>query len=107
MKYSVSKRFRKAYVVEKGRLHVDSEESLQRYAEEIVYILTGTEKAEEIAEALRSNFFEFNPDCDVIIPTGRVISSFLLGRIMRWIPTFYVGVYSDKNHNFMKIRSEH
>lgn len=103
----MSKRFRKAYIVEKGRLHIDSEKSLQKYAEEIVYILTGTEEIEEIAKALRGNFFEFNPDCDVIIPTGRVVSSFLLGRIMRFIPTFYVGIYSNKNYNFMEIRSKH
>ena len=103
----MSKQFRKAYIVEKGRLHIASEESLQKYAEEIVYILTGTEEVKDIAKALRNNFFEFNPDRDVIIPTGRVISSFLLGRIMRFIPAFYVGVYSDKTYNFTMIRSEH
>lgn len=103
----MSKQFRKAYIVEKGRLHIDSEESLQKYAEEIVYILTGTERVEEIASALRSNFFEFNPDRDVIIPTGRVISSFLLGRIMRFMPAFHVGIYNDKDYNFMLIRSEY
>ncbi|MCK4821414.1 hypothetical protein KA005_36955 [bacterium] len=96
----MSKRFRIAYVIEKGRLH--NESALEPYALEIKYLLTGTEEYEQIGPTLLDNFLGFDQDLDVIIPTGRVISSFVLGYIMGFVSAFSIGIYADKDYKFVK-----
>ncbi len=100
----MSKQFRNAYIIEKGKLNDMS--ALEPYVSEITYILSGDERDKEIAQAFRDNFTSFNPDLDVIIPTGRVISSFVLGYLMGFIPTFYIGIYRDKNYSFVMIYNQ-
>ena len=98
----MSKRFRVAYVAEKGELN--DIPALEEHADEIHYILTGTEQNEEIQEAIYESFsFVFDPDYDVIIPTGRTIVSFILGYFLGSITAFYIGIYKDKTYNFVRV----
>ena len=97
----MSKRFRTAYVIEKGRLHNKS--AIEPYAEEVRYILTGSESNDEIALGLKEHFLAFDATKDVIILAGRVLSSFMFGYFIGFVPAFYVGIYHDKTYSFMKV----
>lgn len=100
----MSKQFRTAYVIEKGKIHDVS--ALNKYADNIVVLLSGKERNEEITKTLREIFVEFSPDRDIVIPTGRVISSFILGYMMGFIPEFTVGIYKNKDYSFIRLWSK-
>ena len=97
----MSKRFRTAFVLEKGKLNDMS--ALEPHAEEIKFLLSGEERSAEIAHRLHDNFMAFDPNLDVLIPTGRVISSFMFGYLMGFATAFYIGIYRDKNYDFLRI----
>lgn len=101
----MSKRFRVAYVTEKGKLN--DVPALEEHAEKVKYVLKGTEQDAEVIQAIYGTFsFTFDPDYDVIIPTGRTFVSFILGYFMRSVPPFYIGIYRDKQYKFMKVPQE-
>ncbi len=98
----MSKQFRNAYVIERGKLNDVS--ALEPYAEKIIYILKGDEQDAEIVEAIKNNYYGFTPSLDVIIPTGRVISSFIFGFLLNsWIE-ISIGVYRNKDYTFLKVQ---
>lgn len=77
--------------------------ALKFHAENIMYILKGDERDEEIAISISKVMPGFDRSLDVIIPTGRVIASFILGYMLRELSDFYIGVYSDKKYSFLKV----
>jgi hypothetical protein len=99
----VDKPFRKAFVVEKGKLN--DMPALELHTDEVIYLLQGTEKASEISRHLEQKLEDFNIETDVIIPTGRSFVSLLLGYALRDYPTFVVGIYENKAYAFIKVFS--
>lgn len=97
----MSRVFRTAFVIEKGKLNDLS--ALEKHAIKIKYVLNGTEQDLEIVDAIRENFVGYSPGADVIIPTGRVISSLLFGYLLEpWIE-ITIGIYRDKDYTFLTI----
>ena len=99
----MDKQFRDAYVLERGKTFDLS--PLEPYVREIKYVLEGTEKDVDIIKSMRISFLEFDPELDVIVPMGRAIASFMLGYLMGILPEVHIGIYRDKDYNFLRIRT--
>jgi hypothetical protein len=100
----VSKDFKIAYVVERGKIYNDS--AITQYADEVVFLLIGNEQDGEIERKLRKSLLTFDPENDVIITNGRLLSSFILGLILSDLPYFYLGIYRNKDYTFKRIDLE-
>ena len=90
--------FRKAYVMEPS--HDFS--ALSSHCEEIVFLTTGYERDfPATCRAIREGLQNFQPEQDVLIPTGRVaavlFAGYVLGRLQRMIQ---VGLYANKIYTF-------
>ena len=96
-----SRIFRNAYVIDTGKLF--NYGSLTPYVSKLVFVLEGTERDYEIADIFENEFEEFDPTCDVIIPTGRVFAAFILGFMLRKFEEVFVGIYEKKMYNFVRI----
>ena len=100
----MSKKFKTAYVVERGKVY--NADAIIQYADEVVFLLTGKERGEEIERLLRKNLLTFDPDVDVIITNGRLLASFVLGTIMKELPYYNLGLYQNKDYTFLRITAE-
>lgn len=93
---SEKKLFRTAYVVE-GRTYDFT--ALSELAERIQFITTGYERDDQIMEAVRRGFSEYESELDVIVPVGSVLTNLLVGiELGKLQLTPRIAVYREKQY---------
>lgn len=96
-------KFRKAFVLEKKKFAFRL--VLLEVAEEIVFLLEGDERGDEISHKLQEGLKSFDNSKDVIIPTGRGFVSLLLGYMLSRTESFNLGIYENRDYKFLRIFS--
>jgi hypothetical protein len=100
----MSPRFRTIYVQEPSPKKDYG--PLKEYATDIVFMLSGMEEHYTVEQKLRDELEEFDPVFDAVIPVGRVIEAFILGKVLRSRcqgRLVCMGIYFDKDYTFMWI----
>jgi len=93
------KKFRAAFLIEPTHHDLTI---LKQYVSRIEFLSSGSDDVDELPVVISEKLIHFNPETDVIIPVGSVLTSLLVGVLLSKTflgKTIWVGVYHTNDNN--------